>query len=52
MHDGAMFQVPEEKKDEAYEVMMREVVWPIRVGKEEVTIKADGKTGYSWGEMH
>ena len=52
VHDSGMFQVPEEKKDEAYEVMMREIVWPIRVGKEEVTIKADGKTGYSWGDMH
>lgn len=51
MHDGGMFQVPEDKVDEAYETMMDLIVWPIRVGREVVTIKADGKRGYSWGEM-
>ncbi len=51
MHDGGMFQVPEDKVDEAYETMMNLVVWPIRVGREMITIKADGKKGYSWGEM-
>jgi len=51
MHDGGMFQVPEDKVDEAYETMMDLVVWPIRVGREMITIKADGKRGYSWGEM-
>ena len=51
MHDGGMFQIPEDKLDEAYETMIDLAVWPIRVGKEEVTIKVDGKVGYSWGDM-
>ena len=51
MHDGGMFQVPEDKLAEAYETMMDLIIWPIRVGNESVTIKADGKVGYSWGEM-
>lgn len=51
MHDGGLFQVPEEKLPEAYETMMDVVEWPIRVEKEYITIPADGKVGYSWGEM-
>lgn len=51
MHDGALFQVPEDKLSEAYETMMGLVEWPIRIGKEYITIPAEGKVGYSWGEM-
>jgi hypothetical protein len=51
MHDGGMFQVPVANVAEAYETMMDVVEWPIRVGKEYITIPAEGKVGYSWGEM-
>lgn len=51
MHDGGMFQVPYERREEAYGVMMEEVVWPIRVKNEMLTIPAEGKMGYTWGDM-
>ncbi len=51
MHDGGLFQVPIAELDESYETMMDLVEWPIRVEKEYITIPADGKVGYSWGEM-
>jgi hypothetical protein len=51
MHDGGLFQVPIDKLPEAYETMMSLVAWPIRIEKEYITIPAEGKVGYSWGEM-
>jgi hypothetical protein len=51
MHDGGLFQVPIAELDESYETMMDLVEWPIRVEKEYITIPADGKVGYNWGEM-
>lgn len=50
-HDSAIWQVPKEKADDYFQVMMQEVVWPFRVGKEELLVPAEGKVGPSWGTM-
>lgn len=51
MHDGAMFQVPYDGREEAYTVMLEEAEWPITVKGQEITIPVSGKMGYNWGEM-
>ncbi|MGD9631375.1 MAG: DNA polymerase [Pyrinomonadaceae bacterium] len=50
-HDSAIWQVREEVHEEAFDIMMDSVQWPFRVGKEELLVPAEGKTGYSWGDM-
>ena len=48
MHDGGLFQCPEDRIEESYAKMMELIVWPIRVGNDFITIPADGKTGDHW----
>jgi hypothetical protein len=51
MHDGAYFQVPEDRWEEAFEIMMELSTWPIRANNELITVPAEGKVGRSWGGM-
>jgi DNA polymerase len=50
-HDSAIWQVPDEKADEYFAIMMREVQWPFHVKGEELLVPAEGKIGHSWGSM-
>lgn len=50
-HDGGVFQVPEERVDDAEEIIREEMVMPIRAGNMQITIPIEVKRGYNWKEM-
>jgi uracil-DNA glycosylase family 4 len=51
MHDGGLIQVPEERKDEALEIVRQQTTREIRVEKELLTIPVDLKWGYDWKNL-
>lgn len=51
MHDGVLFQVPEDRVHEAADVIKRNFIRPMRVRKEFIKIPIELKIGKSWGSM-
>lgn len=51
MHDGALYQVPEDRVDEAVEAVREACSIPVVVNRRELVIPVDVKVGPSWGEL-
>lgn len=51
MHDGGFFQVPEERKDDAVQIIREEMTMDIPIGSQTLTVPVEIKVGYDWKNM-
>ena len=51
MHDGGFAQVPEDRKDEAVEIIAKATEREMLVNKEVLIIPTEVKVGYNWKDM-
>lgn len=51
-HDAVLLSVPRPMKAESITVLKQALHYPIVVGKEELVIPTEVKTGLNWGDMH
>jgi uracil-DNA glycosylase family 4 len=50
-HDGGIYQVPEDRVEEAQEIIRTEMTQPIRAGRMAITVPVETKVGRNWKEM-
>jgi uracil-DNA glycosylase family 4 len=52
MHDGCLFQVPEDKKDEALAILREAMTREIKIDSMRMTIPVETKWGLNWADLH